>query len=224
MSSVSSSNSCFVFWSTYGKKQRSPLFLLFRFVSFQSRTFPCSQAKEFCCGQACQQILKCENHLCHRPCHSVTKSGIECVQCEEMCSKQRPTGCQHSCPLACHPGDCPPCKQRLRMRCHCNSQVIYIDCYKFTGATDEEKERLKSCGKSCAKKVFVDVSLILNFVFHVSSASLRPFMHLFVPFSIVFAIESMFRRSWCSMFLSTHSTNNALSSNQHNKTFSFALR
>jgi len=127
------------------------------FGQHTSQTFPCSQAKGFCCGQKCQRVLKCENHLCHQPCHLVTASrnlsGPECVQCEEMCSKTRPNGCQHSCPLNCHPANCPPCKQRLRMRCHCNSQVIHIDCYKFTSANDEEKEKLKSCGKSCAKKL-----------------------------------------------------------------------
>jgi NF-X1-type zinc finger protein NFXL1 len=70
-----------------------------------------------------------------------------------MCSKERPSGCQHSCPLACHPDKCPPCKQRLRMRCHCNTQVIYSDCQTFTNASDEQKEKIKSCGKACVKKV-----------------------------------------------------------------------
>ena len=70
-----------------------------------------------------------------------------------MCSKERPVGCQHSCPLVCHPSRCPPCKQRLRMRCHCNTQVIYSDCHTFTNANDEEKEKIKSCGKICSKKV-----------------------------------------------------------------------
>lgn len=75
------------------------------------------------------------------------------MKCEEMCSKERPVGCQHSCPLACHPGSCPPCKQRLRMRCHCNTQVIYSDCQTFTNATEEQKEKIKSCGKRCSKQV-----------------------------------------------------------------------
>ena len=70
-----------------------------------------------------------------------------------MCTKERPLGCQHSCPLACHPDKCPPCKQRLRMRCHCNTQVIYTDCQTFTNATEEEKEKIKSCKKPCLKKV-----------------------------------------------------------------------
>jgi hypothetical protein len=70
-----------------------------------------------------------------------------------MCSKDRPLGCQHSCPLACHPNRCPPCKQRLRMRCHCNTQVIYSDCQTFTNASDEQKEKIKSCRKACSKKV-----------------------------------------------------------------------
>jgi hypothetical protein len=86
-----------------------------------------------------------------------------------MCTKERPLGCQHSCPLACHPGQCPPCKQRFRMRCHCNTQVIHSDCQTFTNATEEQKEKIKSCGKSCPKKVkklfyFKDYSINKNFV------------------------------------------------------------
>ncbi|CAM4893606.1 unnamed protein product [Rotaria socialis] len=129
------------------------------FGQHTSRVIPCSQARSFCCGQVCSRTLKCHNHLCNRPCHVVTgvsnqtDAGTECMQCEEMCTKERPLGCQHSCPLACHQDKCPPCKQRLRMRCHCNTQVIYSDCQTFTNATDEKKEKLKSCGKPCSKKL-----------------------------------------------------------------------
>ncbi|CAF1463018.1 unnamed protein product [Adineta steineri] len=129
------------------------------FGQHRTETFACSSAHPFCCGQVCGRILKCRNHLCSRPCHIVTNAanttdaGAECIQCEEMCTKERPLGCQHSCPLACHPNNCPPCKQRLRMRCHCNTEVIYSNCQTFTTATETEKEKIKSCGKPCTKKL-----------------------------------------------------------------------
>ncbi|CAF4308985.1 unnamed protein product, partial [Adineta steineri] len=129
------------------------------FGQHRTETFACSSAHPFCCGQVCGRILKCRNHLCSRPCHIVTNAanttdaGAECIQCEEMCTKERPVGCQHSCPLACHPNNCPPCKQRLRMRCHCNTEVIYSNCQTFTTATETEKEKIKSCCKPCTKKL-----------------------------------------------------------------------
>ncbi|CAF1251761.1 unnamed protein product [Adineta steineri] len=129
------------------------------FGQHRTENFACSSAHPFCCGQVCGRILKCRNHLCSRPCHIVTNAanttdaGAECIQCEEMCTKERPLGCQHSCPLACHPNNCPPCKQRLRMRCHCNTEVIYNNCQTFTTATETEKEKIKSCGKPCTKKL-----------------------------------------------------------------------
>ncbi|CAF1291687.1 unnamed protein product [Rotaria sordida] len=132
---------------------------VFCFGQHTSQTFPCSSAQPFCCGQLCNRILKCQNHLCNRACHLVTgvsnqtDAGNECIKCEEMCTKDRPLGCQHSCPLACHSDKCPSCKQRLRMRCHCNTQVIYTDCQTFTNATDEQKEKIKSCEKPCSKKL-----------------------------------------------------------------------
>ena len=36
--------------------------------------------------------------------HCCQQAGKECQVCEEPCSKPRPEGCKHDCPLPCHPG------------------------------------------------------------------------------------------------------------------------
>lgn len=56
------------------------------------------------------------------------QAGKECEQCEEGCSKPRPTGCPHPCALPCHRGVCPPCTQMIRQRCHCKMSILYIEC------------------------------------------------------------------------------------------------
>jgi hypothetical protein len=48
------------------------------------------------------------------------------------------------------------------MRCHCNTQVAYSDCQTFTNATEEQKEKMKSCGKPCPKKVKKYINSELN--------------------------------------------------------------
>lgn len=87
---MSSSNHCAMFRCSYGRQtsvralyRRSMLF----FRRLQSQTFPCSGAKAFCCGQPCQRVLKCENHLCHRPCHLVTgaKNNTEVWKMKTIC-------------------------------------------------------------------------------------------------------------------------------------------
>lgn len=103
-----------------------------------------------------------------------------------MCTKERLLGCQHSCPLACHPDKCPPCKERLRMRCHCNTQVIYTDCRTFTNATEEQKEKIKSCGKSCSKKVYFQFYIFYFQINILFLDCLWTFMYLFMSFGFMF--------------------------------------
>ena len=146
------------------------------------------------------------------------------MRCEETCTKDRPVGCQHSCPLECHPGNCPPCKQRLRMRCHCNTQVIYSDCQTFTSATEEEKEKIKSCGKSCSKWVRIVRMAIARTTRSRSQRSIDGYLWLMVervnlcslvlaplwpslrvpmPFWFMFIHESLLARRSSSMCLQT---------------------
>uniref|UniRef100_A0A8C5S8H4 NF-X1-type domain-containing protein n=1 Tax=Laticauda laticaudata TaxID=8630 RepID=A0A8C5S8H4_LATLA len=81
------------------------------------------------------------------------QAGPECSQCEEGCSKPRPAGCSHACPLPCHPGECPPCAQMIRIKCHCKLTSLYIECIKITNADAEEKEELCSCKNQCPKEL-----------------------------------------------------------------------
>uniref|UniRef100_A0A6J0TA16 NF-X1-type zinc finger protein NFXL1 isoform X1 n=1 Tax=Pogona vitticeps TaxID=103695 RepID=A0A6J0TA16_9SAUR len=123
---------------------------------------PCHAAAPYSCKRVCGRLLDCQNHTCMKECHTVTetasngdiqKAGPECLQCEEECSKPRPPGCPHSCPLPCHPGECSPCTQMVRMKCHCRLTSLYIECIKITCADLKEKDELSSCQNQCPKEL-----------------------------------------------------------------------
>nr|XP_060634470.1 NF-X1-type zinc finger protein NFXL1 [Anolis sagrei ordinatus] len=123
---------------------------------------PCHTVGPYSCKRNCGRLLDCQNHTCTKECHKVTetdsnndvqKAGPECSQCEEECSKPRPPGCPHSCPLPCHPGECPSCAQMIRMKCHCKLSSLYIECIKITSANLKEKEELSSCKNQCPKEL-----------------------------------------------------------------------
>ncbi|KAK2513677.1 Nfxl1 [Columba guinea] len=81
------------------------------------------------------------------------EAGAECSQCEEECTKPRPSGCPHRCVLPCHPGNCPSCLQMLKIKCHCKLSMLYIECLKLTSADLKEKELLISCKNQCPKEL-----------------------------------------------------------------------
>uniref|UniRef100_A0A8C4X3S7 Nuclear transcription factor, X-box binding like 1 n=1 Tax=Erpetoichthys calabaricus TaxID=27687 RepID=A0A8C4X3S7_ERPCA len=121
---------------------------------------PCHIAVPFSCKRPCGRLLNCGNHTCMRECHIVTvldkseskeKAGRECQQCEESCSKERPPGCSHPCLLPCHPGDCPPCTQMIRVKCHCKITSLFIECIKMSAADEDTKKLLGSCKNQCPK-------------------------------------------------------------------------
>ncbi|CAH1802686.1 unnamed protein product, partial [Owenia fusiformis] len=118
---------------------------------------PCWTARVQSCGRECKRLLPCGNHTCSLECHKVTQAissdqaGTNCSQCEEPCEKARAKGCSHPCVLACHPDECPSCKQMIRMRCHCQLVVQYVECYKWTRAGQREKDHLKACPSQCPK-------------------------------------------------------------------------
>ncbi|KAM3831732.1 NF-X1-type zinc finger protein NFXL1 isoform 2-T2 [Vipera latastei] len=123
---------------------------------------PCHSAGPYSCKRVCGRWLDCQNHTCLKECHTVSKTdanndrqkaGPECSQCEEGCSKPRPPGCSHACPLPCHPGECPPCAQMIRIKCHCKLTSLYIECIKITNADAEEKEELCSCKNQCPREL-----------------------------------------------------------------------
>lgn len=79
--------------------------------------------------------------------------GNKCEDCEDGCVKPRPPGCPHTCPRPCHPGNCPPCGQMIRQRCHCKMSLLYVECRKITSADEETKVKLGSCNNQCPKEL-----------------------------------------------------------------------
>ncbi|XP_050803456.1 NF-X1-type zinc finger protein NFXL1 isoform X3 [Gopherus flavomarginatus] len=123
---------------------------------------PCHSAGPYSCKRFCGRLLDCQNHTCMKECHKCTKvngnadrqkASPECSQCEEACTKPRPPGCPHSCVLPCHPGQCPPCVQMLKIKCHCKLTNLYIECIKITCADLKEKDLLSSCKNQCPKEL-----------------------------------------------------------------------
>ncbi len=83
----------------------------------ETADWPCHAAKAGSCGRKCGRRLPCGNHTCQRDCHRVRhapaaeEAGVNCRKCEVGCQRERPDGCSHPCPRACHPGECEQCKQ-----------------------------------------------------------------------------------------------------------------
>ena len=75
----------------------------------------------------------------------------DCDTCNLNCNKPRPEGCVHDCPKPCHLGSCLPCKQMLRIKCHCGLNQPYVVCEDWSFA--ENKEQLQSCGNQCPSNV-----------------------------------------------------------------------
>lgn len=116
-------------------------------------SLPCYRAKPLSCGKECGRILRCTNHVCTLPCHvvenapSLKERGSNCDECSEDCSVERE--CGHACPQPCHPGSCNPCKQIMKMRCHCGVTQLFISCNDWTSS--EDNALLQSCGNQCPK-------------------------------------------------------------------------
>lgn len=65
--------------------------------------------------------------------------------CDNLCSRVRPYGCPHPCPLQCHPGPCPPCRfLGSERKCPCGKSTYQIQC-----GTTESKPQL--CDEMCGK-------------------------------------------------------------------------
>ncbi|KAG5306175.1 NFXL1 protein, partial [Acromyrmex insinuator] len=123
----------------------------------ETRPWPCHMSKPSSCGRLCGQLLPCKNHTCELICHKLQTSdnesnnGIPCMECEKECSFARPSGCTHTCPQPCHPAPCKPCKQLVRVSCHCGISTLYRHCVNLTSATSKERDELLKCGNQCPK-------------------------------------------------------------------------
>jgi len=123
------------------------------FGKHEVRVFPCSEVKPFSCRRKCGRTLECGNHFCQLECHLVQDGSSdnevarECLQCEEPCLKPRPEGCTHSCKRRCHPDECPPCTNYVRISCHCSLIMLELKCSTLT----EGNESLRSCKNQCPK-------------------------------------------------------------------------
>ncbi|KAK3100083.1 hypothetical protein FSP39_014538 [Pinctada imbricata] len=119
---------------------------------------PCSELRPLSCGRKCGRTLACTNHTCTKECHVVDNApdskmhGDNCEECSSPCLVPRPEGCVHPCPaLKCHPGVCPPCKQMIRMRCHCEAMVQHVSCHEWVHADAVTRDKLKACAGECPK-------------------------------------------------------------------------
>ena len=107
------------------------------------------------------------------------KSSTKCEECERECEQPRPKGCVHECSIgSCHIGPCKECKQLTKMKCHCKSNFVYVECkerkycdsiylgpfgnslsflskkgHKWNGATEKEQNQFKSCRVPCSNTV-----------------------------------------------------------------------
>lgn len=122
----------------------------------ETHSWPCHTAKPTSCGKPCGRLLPCTNHTCELICHKIlpleaSKDGTACMECEKPCAFSRPQGCTHLCPKPCHPAPCKPCKQLVKISCHCGIGTLYQRCVELTSATIEQRNELLKCGNQCPK-------------------------------------------------------------------------
>ncbi|URD85055.1 hypothetical protein MUK42_28528 [Musa troglodytarum] len=147
----------------------------------EERAMLCHNKRWFSCQNLCGNLLSCGNHYCTKPCHvlknqtstldqygqgdsnpekqdqlllnAVTKQGEPCEDCFLPCQKVREPSCPHPCPLPCHSSECPPCKVLVKRSCHCGTMVHAFECIHYNSLTNEEQQRIRSCGGPCHRKL-----------------------------------------------------------------------
>lgn len=68
--------------------------------------------------------------------------------CGMSCQRNR-ASCEHPCPLACHPGPCPPCSIVIVKPCYCGNTTMSLRCGRMTTAG----EMPLACGAICKRKL-----------------------------------------------------------------------
>lgn len=72
--------------------------------------------------------------------------------CGNPCSRVRESGCGHACPLACHPGPCPPCQVYTQLECYCpKKKVLAFRCGLDQGRGTKGRGRDLCCGSVCGR-------------------------------------------------------------------------
>jgi len=70
--------------------------------------------------------------------------------CANPCS--RPRVCGHPCPLACHPGPCPPCQVTTQLPCHGGHKTMSFRCANLApGKANGKAAAELSCGRTCGR-------------------------------------------------------------------------
>lgn len=122
-------------------------------------SFPCSELRHYSCGLRCGRVLPCGNHRCSIECHVVedapddVRAGKNCSSCEESCQRVRPAGCHHPCTKSCHPEECAPCSQYIKMKCHCGLNPVFVPCHQWTCGSEGDRTALQSCKNRCCKQL-----------------------------------------------------------------------
>ncbi|AOW03873.1 hypothetical protein B0I73DRAFT_128834 [Yarrowia lipolytica] len=140
-----------------------------------------NQNGRYSCEDVCDTLFDCGIHKCEEICHPFvshecplipsrqthcycgqTKNedlGIERTKCTDAvptcsltCSKTL-SSCDHKCPQKCHSGDCPPCKETVKMHCSCGRQTFSVPC-----GTSETPKCTHKCAAllSCRKHYCMD--------------------------------------------------------------------
>ncbi|KAF9460740.1 hypothetical protein BDZ94DRAFT_1265402 [Collybia nuda] len=74
--------------------------------------------------------------------------------CANPCSRVRESGCGHPCPLACHPGPCPPCQITTTLVCYCpQKKVLAFRCGLDQERGTKAKGRDLTCGNICGRNL-----------------------------------------------------------------------
>ncbi|KAI0037225.1 hypothetical protein K488DRAFT_39490 [Vararia minispora EC-137] len=74
--------------------------------------------------------------------------------CANPCT--RPRVCGHQCPIACHPGPCPPCMVTIQLPCFCGKQRVSFLCSRsHPGRSNIHPHGLidLSCGAKCGRRL-----------------------------------------------------------------------
>jgi len=72
--------------------------------------------------------------------------------CGEPCARAR-RECEHACPMACHPGPCPPCLVSVSRSCWCGSKTLVSRCSVLNKGTSSNATvgPVLSCGEPCGR-------------------------------------------------------------------------